>query len=134
LFLLLRALAENVLVLGVRLREVVVAKALPELQLAAAFSIALDDQLDTPLDFGRRTLAPAAKILVVFDLELANIPLELTQFFVNRGHAWAQSSGPMLEVESAARQRYAQAKAADSARYFGVALHARHLSGRTVRR
>ena len=77
-FFLLGSLAENIFVLGVGLREVVVTKALTELQLTAAFSVSLDNQLDTPLDFGRRTLPPAAKILVVLDLELANIPLELT--------------------------------------------------------
>src|SRR2546423_1890247 len=77
-FLLLRALAENILVLRVGLREVVVTKALPKFQLATAFSVALDDQLDSPFDFGGRALSAAAEILVVLDLELANISLELT--------------------------------------------------------
>src|SRR6476659_1075092 len=78
LFFLLCPFAENVLVLRVRLRKVVITKSLPKLQFAAAFAIALDDQLDAPLDFSGRTFPPAAEILIVLNFELANIPLELT--------------------------------------------------------
>src|SRR4029077_20840243 len=95
-FLLLRALAENIFVLRVGLRQVVVAKALAELQIAAAFSVALDDLLDAPFDFGRRTLPAATKILVVFDFELADVALELPKLFVHAGHGLSQSSISML--------------------------------------
>src|SRR5207302_1268203 len=70
LFLLLEPLAENVFVLRVSLREVVVAETLTEFHLAAALAIALDDRIDAPFDFGGRALPAAAEILVVFDLEL----------------------------------------------------------------
>src|SRR5882724_4286037 len=87
-FFLLQALAEDVFVLRVSLREVVVPEALAEFQLAAAFGVALDEQLDAPLDFGGRTLPAAPEILVILDFELANVLFELRHFFVNRGHAW----------------------------------------------
>src|SRR5580700_4139980 len=48
LFLQLHFFAENIFVLRVGLRQIVESKALPEFQLAAAFAIALDHQLDTP--------------------------------------------------------------------------------------
>src|SRR5262245_10233317 len=86
LFLLLRFLPENVFVLCVSLREVVEPEALVGLQFAAALVVALDKKINAPLDFGGRTLAPAAKILVVFDLELTDVFLDLAQIFVNGRH------------------------------------------------
>jgi len=84
---LLELLAENVFVLGVGLAEVVVAKALAELHIAAALAVAFDDQLDAPLDFRGRALPAAAKVLVILNFELANVFLELRHFFVDGRHA-----------------------------------------------
>ena len=61
--------AENILVLRVGLREVVQPKPLPEFQLAGAFAVALDDLLDAPLNFRRRTLPPSTEILIVLNLQ-----------------------------------------------------------------
>jgi len=90
-FLLLGFLPENVFVLGVSLREVVEAESLVGLHVAAALVIALDEKIDAPLDFRRRALAATAEILVVFDLELANVLLDLAQIFVNGRHVVRKS-------------------------------------------
>src|SRR5712672_817578 len=86
-FFLLKLLAKNIFVLGVGLAEVIVAKALAELHIAAALAVAFDDQLDAPLDFRGRTLPAAAKVLVVLNFELANVFFELRHFFVDGRHA-----------------------------------------------
>src|SRR5260370_834873 len=96
LFFLLDFFPEDIFVLRVGLREVAGAKALAEFQLAAALGIALDDQLDAPLDFGRRTLSAAAEELVVLDLELADVFFELRQFFVDRSHGGRSPRFSML--------------------------------------
>src|SRR5208282_396238 len=70
-FFLLRFLAKDVLVLRVGLREVIQAEALAVLQVAAALGVALNHKLDAPFDFGRRSLAAAAVVLVIFNFELA---------------------------------------------------------------
>jgi len=80
-FFLLKLLAENIFVFGVGLAEVIVAKALAELHIAAALAVAFDDQLDAPLDFSGWTLPATAKVLVVFNFELANVFFELRHFF-----------------------------------------------------
>src|SRR5690242_12224881 len=85
-FLLLGLLAENVFVLGVSLREVVETEALVRFHIATALVVALDEKIDAPLDFGGRTLASAAEILVVLDFELADVLLDLAQIFVNGRH------------------------------------------------
>ena len=95
----LRFFSEDVFVLRVGLREVVVAKALAEFQIAAALAIALNDQLDAPLDLGRRTLPAAAKELVILDLELADVFFELPQFLVDRGHGGRSPRISMLGGE-----------------------------------
>src|ERR1700687_547506 len=82
-FTLLETLAENLLVLGVRLRKIVEAKSVSELQVAHPLGIALHHLVDTPLDFGRRTFPSPAKILVIFHLELADVPFELGHVFVD---------------------------------------------------
>ena len=51
LFLLLQPLAKHILIFRVGLRQVVVAKALPEFQLAAALGITLGHQLQAPFNF-----------------------------------------------------------------------------------
>jgi hypothetical protein len=61
---------------------------------ASALGIALDEQLDAPLDFRRWTLAAAAKELVVLDLELADVFFELRQFLVDRGHGGRSPVSP----------------------------------------
>src|SRR5579859_599730 len=86
LFLLLRLLAENVLVLCVGLREVIQPEALTVLEVAAALGIPLNRQLDPPLNFRRRALTAAAEVLVVLNLELTDVTLELRQFFVDGRH------------------------------------------------
>jgi hypothetical protein len=48
--------------------------------------------IDAPLDFGGRTLAAAAEILVVFDFELTDVPFERAQLFVNGSHSWRKAS------------------------------------------
>ncbi len=87
-FLLLRFLAENVFVLGVGLREVIQAETLAVFEVAAALAVAFDRQFDAPFDFRRRTLSAAPEILVVFDLELADVALELAQILVDGRHGW----------------------------------------------
>src|SRR5262249_22782538 len=86
LFLLLRFLPENVFVFRVGLREIVEAKALMGFHFPAALVVPLDEKIDAPFDFGRRTLAAAAEILVVFDLELTDILFNLAQIFVDGRH------------------------------------------------
>src|SRR5712671_5522262 len=86
-FFLLKLLAENIFVLGVGLAEVIVAKALAELHIAAALAVAFDDQLDAPFDFRGWTLPAATKVLVVLNFELANVFFELSHFFVDGRHA-----------------------------------------------
>ena len=86
LFLLLRLFAKNVFVLGVRLREVVQAKSLAVFQLATAIAISLDQRFNAPLDLRRRALSASAEVLVVFNLELTDVPFELAQLFVDRRH------------------------------------------------
>src|SRR5215831_4542097 len=86
LFLLLRFLPEDVFILCVSLREVVEAEALVRLQFAATLVITLDEKVYAPFDFRWRTLPAAAEILVVFDLELADVLFDLTQIFVNGRH------------------------------------------------
>jgi len=90
-FLLLRFLPENVFVLCIRLREVVEAEALVRFQFAAALVVALDEKINAPLDFGRRTFAAPPEILIVFDLELPDVFLDLAQIFVNGRHVLLES-------------------------------------------
>ncbi len=87
-FLVLRFFAEDILVFGVGLGEVVQAEPLAVLQIAATLGIALDHQFNTPLDFGRRALSAAAEELVVFNFELADVAFELRQFLVDSRHGW----------------------------------------------
>src|SRR5579884_3766437 len=101
---LLHALAEDVLVLRVGLREVVEAEALRGLQLAAPFGIALHHQVDAPFDFGGRTLAPAAEVLIVLNLELADVAFDLTEIFVDSGHAGRSPVYSMLGFRLGGRQ------------------------------
>ena len=79
-----RFLAKNILILRVRLREVGQPESLSELQFARALTVTLDDLLDAPLDFRRRTLPPAAEKLIVLNFQLADVALHSAQFFVNR--------------------------------------------------
>jgi len=85
-------LAEDVLIFGVGLGKIAEAETLGEFQVATAFGVALDDQLNTPFDFRGRALTAAAKEHVVFDFELADVAFELTQFFVDGGHR--ERAGP----------------------------------------
>src|SRR5438309_4095937 len=80
-------LAENILVLRVGLREVVVAKSLAVLHIPGAFTIFFYRQFNAPFDFVGRTLASSAKELIVFDLQLAYVPFELAELFVDGRHA-----------------------------------------------
>ncbi len=67
------------------------AKLLREFQIAPALPVALHEDIETPFDFGGRALAAAAEILVVFDLELTNVPFELAQIFVDGRHGWRKT-------------------------------------------
>src|SRR5260370_35321441 len=87
------SLPEDIFIFCVGLRKIVEAESLGKLQFAAAFRIALDQLIDAPLDFGGRTFPAAAEILVVFDLELTDVPFELAQLFVDGRHAWRSPSG-----------------------------------------
>src|SRR5882724_6896828 len=80
-------LAENILVLRVGLREVVVTKSLAVLHIPGAFTIFFYGQFNAPFDFVGRTLASSAKELIVFDLQLAYVPFELAELFVDGRHA-----------------------------------------------
>jgi hypothetical protein len=79
---------KDIFVLRVGLRKIIEAESLRELQLAAALRVALHELIDAPFNFRRRALPATAEILVVFDLELADVPFELAQIFVDGRHAW----------------------------------------------
>src|SRR5882762_1137652 len=85
-FFLLALLAENIAILGVGLREVVVAESLAILHIPGAFPVLLNDQFDAPLNLSGRTLTPSAKELIVLNLQLPDIAFELSEFFVDGGH------------------------------------------------
>src|SRR4029077_5992343 len=91
-FLLGHFFAKDIFVFRVGLRKVIEAEALREFELAAAFRVAFYHHVDAPLDFGGRTLAAAAEVLIVLDLELPNVFFECRQFFVNGGHARGKTS------------------------------------------
>ncbi len=78
---------ENIFVFRVSLRKIIEAESLRKLQLAAALRVALHELIDAPFNFGGRALPASAEILVVFDLELANVPFDLAQIFVDGRHA-----------------------------------------------
>ena len=109
-------LAEDIFVLRVGLRKIVEAETLREFHVAAAFPIALDELIDAPLDFGGRTFPAAAEILVVFDLELADVFFEsgpsLRQWCAMRGrcprtyHARSMEQNRQPEEWAAMRIRY----------------------------
>ncbi len=82
-----RSLPEDICIFCVGLREVVETESLRELEVAAAFRIALHENIDAPFDLRRRTLPASPEILFVFDLELADVPFELAQLFVDGRHA-----------------------------------------------
>src|SRR5579859_5422698 len=94
LFLLLGFLAEDVFVFSVSLREVVETEALVRLHVPATLVIALDEKIDAPFDFSGRTLPTAAEILIVFDLELADVLFDLAKIFVNGRHVARESPEP----------------------------------------
>src|SRR6202030_851364 len=93
-FFLLGPLAKNIFVLGVSLGEIVVAKSLAVLHIAGAFAVPFDHQFDAPLNLIGRTLTAAAEELIVFDLQLANVAFELTEFFVDGGQGSSLSHFP----------------------------------------
>jgi len=57
--------------------KIIEAEPLREFQFASAFRVALHEQINAPFDFRGRTLPAASEKLVVFDLELADVPFEL---------------------------------------------------------
>src|SRR5256885_2294147 len=91
-FFLRRSLPEDILIFCVGLREVVETESLREFELAAPFRIALHDHIDAPFDLRGRTLPASPEILVVFDLELTDVPFELAQLLVDGGHVWRNPS------------------------------------------
>src|SRR4029077_8806798 len=72
------------------------------LQVAAALGVALHHQLNAPLDFRGWALPAAAEILVVFNLQLPDVPFELGQLFVDGRHGWKSPSTIMLGGQSEA--------------------------------
>ena len=86
LFFLLEPLAKDFPIFRIGLCQIVVPEALAEVDLRNAFGVASNQLLDAPLDVRRGTLLPAAKVLIVLDLELADVLLKLVQVFVNCSH------------------------------------------------
>src|SRR5579859_379288 len=85
-FLLNHFLAPHVLILSVGLGQIVESKALCEAKLAGALVVPAYKALRAPLGIRGRPLTPAAEKLLVFDLQGADIPLDLTEIFVDGGH------------------------------------------------
>src|SRR6266436_1175557 len=103
-------LPENILVFRVGLRKIIEAEPLREFQFAAALGVALHQQINAPLDFRRRALPAASEILVVFNLELADVALELAQLLVNGRHA--RRKPPNLHARSTSESRQPEERAA----------------------
>src|SRR5258708_5758034 len=91
-FLLRRAFPEDILVLRIRLGKIVEAESLREFQVATAFRIALDGQVNAPFNFRGRTFSATAEVLIVLHLELSNIFFECSQVFVDGGHTRGKTS------------------------------------------
>src|SRR6266446_9522218 len=108
-FLLRGFFSENILVFCVRLRKVIEAEPLRELQLAAALRVALDHHVYAPLDFRGRALPAASEILVVLNLELSNIFFECSQLFFDGRHEWEIPSNLHARCEEQNRQPDARA-------------------------
>ena len=85
-FFLHQFLAPHFHIFRVGLAQVVVTEALAGAQVAAALRIAPNQRLHTPLRIRGRTRAPATEVLLVLNLQRADIPLDLTEFLVYGGH------------------------------------------------
>src|SRR6266436_7904163 len=114
-FLLRGFFSENILVFCVRLRKVIEAEPLRELQLAAALRVALNHHVNAPFDFRGRALPAASEILVVLHLELPNIFFECSQLFFDGGHERRIPSN--LHARCAEQNRQPDARAAVRIRY-----------------
>ena len=90
-FLLRDLLAPHVLILRVGLLDVVEAEALTGAQLGDALVVAPYQGVHAPLRVRRRTRSPAAEILLVFDLQRADVPLDLAKIVVDGGHSGPES-------------------------------------------
>src|SRR5260370_30078820 len=115
-FLLRHFFPEDIFVFRVGLQKIVKAESLREFQFAAAFRVALHEHIDAPRDFRGRTLPAAAEILVVFNLELADVALELAEFFFDGRHTWCNPLFSMLgagsrTVNRMSRRRFESATA-----------------------
>src|SRR5690349_16027807 len=104
-FLLLSLLPEDVFIFCVGLGKVVQAEPLPVLQFPSALRVPLHRQINAPLDFRRRPLSATAEVLIVLNLELADVPLELAQLLVDRRHGWKRPSNYHARGTKPSRQQ-----------------------------
>lgn len=80
--------APEVLIFGVGLCEIAEFEPLPEIQLANFLVAAADEVIQPPLRVRRRTFPSSAEELLIFDLQRANVPLDLVQVLVESGHGY----------------------------------------------
>src|SRR5208282_2165480 len=99
LFLRLHPLPEDVLILRVRLRQVVIPEALAIGHVRAPLRVAFDGLLDAPDRVVRRARPPATEILLVLDLQRADVTLECAQFLVNFVHMRCRAGTPILKPD-----------------------------------
>ena len=88
-FLLHDLFAPHVLIFGVGLLKIVESEALREAQIAHSFVVAAHHVVDAPLGIGGRARPTAAEELLVFDLERADVALDLAEVVVDSGHGGA---------------------------------------------
>src|SRR5580658_10144524 len=85
-FLLDQLLPPHVLVLRVRRSQIAIAKPLPRRKVARPVPVTFQICLKPPLGIRRRPRTPAAEILFKLNFQRADVPLDLSEFFVNSRH------------------------------------------------
>ena len=80
-------LAPHIDIFRVCLRQIVETEPLGEAHFGAAVVVALHHRLEPPLRICWTLAMPAPEKLLVFDLQPADILLDLSYFFVDSGHS-----------------------------------------------
>jgi len=80
-FLLFHPFAEHFPELRIHLSQIAIAEALAVIHLRAPVAIALEQVVNAPFEFRRRTLLAAAEVLFILDLQLADVFLKLIEIF-----------------------------------------------------
>src|SRR5277367_3961431 len=91
-FFLDQLLPPHVLILRVRRSQIAIAESLPRRKLSRPVRVALQIRLQPPLRIRRRPRTPAAEILLKFYFQRADVPLDLSEFFVNSCHNFSAAS------------------------------------------